>query len=696
MDFLDLEFEEEEDYNSQEGIAAVETAALSFAGEEAKKSKRARPRAVGKGKPVEQQQDAEARAGSKDSKKQKSKRSLEKVSKDDPKPEAALAAFKACASYKDQHDLLVVFGTLLHCNLCGKSFGTRANVWKDHLEGKKHMKKLAERKNAPPIANVFAVADQKAEFAHRLRVAEAFFEAGIELSKCKGKLKELLEERRAIRLSVGDSTNLSRQVMGPLTVRQNEGDLAAVLRGDSLGSFIFDGYSRKDEHAAVVLRTCSSSFDLSERLVCCKMFQKGLTGKQWLRVVDEERRRLSTPDHEFRLVFTMADGHPSNGLVGEALSAQLENYFHSFCYSHSLAKVGLNCRAPLADQFVTFSGAIFKNSPGARAVFARIAGEEVKRKHKVRWFSTTGVILQALAKSECWMEIVETLERENLCKETVPKFKKLLTENQAKHSDLWLEMAAVYDATMVFHRATTFFEGSSFLAPFVWRYVRNLRVFAEKVMSTVEAGTILPNAAAIVRAVPQHVNTRAIWGKVRQTVDPGLEYFLAHFVRFDKDSKARQFKKADELFAFAQLFHPVYGKEWMNGEKSILPPFNLKECLQKETVAEVLGVYGRSFVQELTSDFSRFLTCLEQKLEIGKKYTPDEVIQWWRVHGSATGSWAAAARLFLLLQPSSASVERVFSMLRATVTEQQERMLEDQQELRIRMRFSRKESTVIE
>jgi hypothetical protein len=45
---------------------------------------------------------------------------------------------------------------------------------------------------------------------------------------------------------------------------------------------------------------------------------------------------------------------------------------------------------------------------------------------------------------------------------------------------------------------------------------------------------------------------------------------------------------------------------------------------------------------------------------------------------------------FLLLQPSSASVERVFSMLRATITEQQEKMLEDQQELRIRTRYSMK------
>ncbi len=107
---------------------------------------------------------------------------------------------------------------------------------------------------------------------------------------------------------------------------------------------------------------------------------------------------------------------------------------------------------------------------------------------------------------------------------------------------------------------------------------------------------------------------------------------------------------------------------------------------------EALGVFGPDFGKELTADFPRFLACLEHKVDFAKKYTSDEVLEWWRANGGHTGSWAAAARLFVLLQPASASVERVFSMLRAAVTEQQERMLEDQQELRTRIRYSKKTS----
>jgi hypothetical protein len=580
--------------------------------------------------------------------------------------------------------------------LCGNSFGTRSSVWKKHIKTQRHATALDERRKVSSIVDALSnqKPSEKVEMAHRKRVAEACFEAGIELSKVRGKLKELLEEARPSRLTIGDASNLPRQVVGPLIVTQNEGDLRAAEAGGGRGSFIFDGYSRKDEHAAVVLRSCSSDFELTERLISCKMYQKGLTGKQWLRVVDAERRRLGNATGGFALVFSIADGHPSNGIVGENLSNALENYFHSFCYSHSIAKVGTNCRAPLVDQFVNAASGVFRNSPGARAVFAAIAGEEVKRKHKVRWFTTTDVVEQAVRKSACWERIVLQMEAENLCEETLPKLKKIVNENKRGYDDLWIEMSAVYDVTRVFYAATTFFEGASYLAPFVWRYIRSLRVFAEKVLNTAEAGTVMPNVAAIIRACPAHVNPRPLWGKARQAVDPGLEYFLCHFVRFEKDSKARQFRAANDLFGFARLFHPVYAREWINGTEPGTPAFNLNEELEKPAVSDVLLGLGRNIKQELTADFGRFVAAMEQRVEVGRKYRPDDVLEWWKTNGHHTGSWAAVARLFSLLQPSSASVERVFSMLRATITEQQEKMLEDQQELRIRTRYSMKKNSV--
>jgi hypothetical protein len=687
--------EEEEEYDSQEEKRRNSPVVL---GEEATKSKRARPRSV---KAKEKMPDDDVVVVENASlttpasgKKIKTKRTPEVAKEEDPEPAVALAAL--ALKYKDQREFFKAEGSQLHCGLCGNTFGTRSSVWKKHVKTQRHVSALAERRKVVGIAEALSKQKppEKVEMTHRQRVAEAFFESGIELNKMRGKLKELLEESRPFRITIGDASNLARQVVGPLVVAQNEEDLRAVERGGGLGSFIFDGYSRKDEHAAVVLRTCSTDFELSERLVSCKMYQKGLTGKQWLRVVDEERRRLGSATGGFALVFSIADGHPTNGIVGENLSNALENFFHSFCISHSLAKVGTSCQAPLVNEFVTASSFVFRNSPGARAVFAAIAGEEVKRKHKVRWFTTTDVVEQAVRKAACWEQIVHQLEHDNLCEDSLPRLKKIVNENKRGYDDLWIEMSAVYDVTRMFYAATTFFEGASYLAPFVWRYIRSLRLFAEKVLNTAEAGSVMPNVAAILRSCPPHVNVRPLWGKARQSVDPGLQYFLRHFVRFEKDSKARQFRAVNDLFGFARLFNPVYAKEWIDGKEAGTPPFNLNEELAKPAVSEVLLGLGKNIKQELTADFGRFVAAIEQRVEVGRKYRPDDVLEWWKTNGSLTGSWAAAARLFSLLQPSSASVERVFSMLRAAVTEQQEKMLEDQQELRIRMRYSMKKNDV--
>jgi hypothetical protein len=693
---MDLgELEEDEDYDSQQEKRRSGPVVM---GEEAKKSKRARPRSVTVKKKAPEEDavmaDGAGVATPVPAKKIKNKRTPQAAEEEDPKPAVALAAL--AMKYKDQREFFKPEGPQLHCGLCGNTFGTRSTIWKRHIKSKRHKSALDERRKMSSIVDALSnqKPSEKVEMTHRKRVADACFEAGIELSKVRGKLKELLEEARPSRLTIGDASNLPRQVVGPLIESQNEGDLRAAEAGGGRGSFIFDGYSRKDEHAAVVLRTCSSNFELSERLISCKMYQKGLTGKQWLRVVDEERRRLGNATGGFALVFSVADGHPSNGIVGENLSNALENYFHSFCYSHSIAKVGTNCNAPLVDQFVNAASGVFRNSPGARAVFAAITGEEVKRKHKVRWFTTTDVVEQAVRKSACWEQIVHQMEAENLCDETLPKLKKIVNENKRGYDDLWIEMSAVYDVTKVFYAATTFFEGASYLAPFVWRYIRSLRLFAEKVLNTAEAGSVMPNVAAIIRSCPPHVNPRPLWGKARQTVDPGLQYFISHFVRFEKDSKARQFRAVNDLFGFARLFHPVYAREWINGMEPGTPTFHLNEELARPAVSDVLLSLGRNIKQELTADFGRFVAAIEQRVEAGRKYRPEDVLEWWKTNGHHTGSWAAVARLFSLLQPSSASVERVFSMLRATVTEQQEKMLEDQQELRIRIRYSMKKNAV--
>ena len=52
-------------------------------------------------------------------------------------------------------------------------------------------------------------------------------------------------------------------------------------------------------------------------------------------------------------------------------------------------------------------------------------------------------------------------------------------------------------------------------------------------------------------------------------------------------------------------------------------------------------------------------------------------VEWWKVHEEKLPNWSSAVKKVLLIQPSSAAAERVFSLLSASFHKQQESALFD-------------------
>ena len=57
--------------------------------------------------------------------------------------------------------------------------------------------------------------------------------------------------------------------------------------------------------------------------------------------------------------------------------------------------------------------------------------------------------------------------------------------------------------------------------------------------------------------------------------------------------------------------------------------------------------------------------------------TEEGKVQWWATHAAALPNWSAAVKKILFVQPSSASAERVFSLLQNAFSKQQEAALEE-------------------
>ena len=66
----------------------------------------------------------------------------------------------------------------------------------------------------------------------------------------------------------------------------------------------------------------------------------------------------------------------------------------------------------------------------------------------------------------------------------------------------------------------------------------------------------------------------------------------------------------------------------------------------------------------------------------------EEKLAWWAANSVRLPHWASLVKTLLLIQPRSASAERVFSLLNNAFTDQQDNALEDYLEASVMIRYN--------
>jgi len=84
---------------------------------------------------------------------------------------------------------------------------------------------------------------------------------------------------------------------------------------------------------------------------------------------------------------------------------------------------------------------------------------------------------------------------------------------------------------------------------------------------------------------------------------------------------------------------------------------------------------------------------LERELELYKKLACDiredaDILRWWKSHREKLPSWSGAAKKFLPLPPSSASAERVFSLMNQSFSDSQQQALNDYLEASLMLQYN--------
>ena len=347
------------------------------------------------------------------------------------------------------------------------------------------------------------------------------------------------------------------------------------------------------------------------------------------------------PNH---LLAAMRDGASVNEAGLHQVMFFFPNILSVICYSHIIDIVGKHFEFSVLNTFSRCWNTLFSLSPASRLLWRTRTGIAMQLHSKTRWWSKWKVLNQVME----FFGDVEPFLRENdnlspLCRASLLE----IFDDPVTARDLDIELASTIDAGKHFVQATYFLEGDG---PLVFTCYERLSALALAIV--IES---YPNTEAKAR---QHAGRNmALYNQLvaqaKACINSGFRFYQQKF--------KVQFHNIVRAFQAARLCCPI------QVQALHLTAASVQELKQISFITDAEVV---QLVEELPN-------YLDLAIADGAIETEEGKVQWWATHAAALPNWSAAVKKILLVQPSSASAERVFSLLQNAFSKQQEAALEE-------------------
>ena len=547
----------------------------------------------------------------------------------------------------------------LFCMACREELATKKSIIDLHIKSVKHSqgkRRLAStKKHDQDIINALGKYDEEfhpegesllnSTRLYRIKVVTTMLKAGVPLNKVDA-FRDLLEESS---YALTSATNL-RQLL-PFIRHQELDTLKRKISNRPL-SIIFDGTTHVCEALVIVVRYISDSWEIQQRVCRLMLLAKSVTGEELARqIITVLSTELGIPSHQ--VMGAMRDRASVNDVALRTVTVIYNNLLDIGCFSHTIDHVGEKMKTPVLDEFSKGWINIFSRSPKARLSWRARTGVSPCTYSPTRWWSRFEVLRQL---HDTFGDIAEFLESD-VTSSSAKSMLEIL-QDPPKSRKLQIELAITMDAMDPFVRATYLLEGDGPLALSTY----------ERLMTLVQAMNTehYPNVAAVARKLangdPRHEQQLITYAK--SCVSAAYAYFKGKF--------ERDLQPAVLAFKAARFFSPH------------------KICELKPSAADIDMVRSIPFLnsQEVLNDLK---TELPAYLAAAEDVSPEiDTLHWWKAHESTLPKWAEATRKVLLLQPSSAAAERVFSILSNSFSSHQDSSLEDYIELSVMLQYNKR------
>ena len=559
------------------------------------------------------------------------------------------------------NECLTVSARTLFCEACRQEVSLRRCIVKNHIASSRHLKmkdSLKERKGRDvDIAKSLKQYDEEQhpsgeclpekQRIYRIKVLSSFLKAGVPLNKIDS-FRDVFEEggyRLACRRTMSDHIPF---------IRSQEISLIKDEIAQKNVGVIFDGTTRLGEALAIVVRFVDD-WEVKQRLIRLQLLTKTMTGEE---IARELVHTIST-EYDVsgdRLVATMRDRASANGVAMRTLKVLFPYVLDVGCYSHTLDHIGEHFDVPNLEDFTRLWISLFSHSPRTRLEWKNETGKAMASYSETRWWSRWEVYHQILVQ---FGDVTPFLEKHNeIAPITRTKLLDLLHDARKK-AFLQMELAAVVDAGEPFVKSTYTLEGDG---PLVFKCYDHIQILKAGIDNP-----HYPNVTAIAENLSTREHSAQQWTQyAAKCVKPGIDYFKSKFC-----SDESQLKDTLDAFKAARLF----------------VPHRLVEMSADTTAIDSLSAFpflNHHTLNNLKQEFTTYVA-------LAQDVSPDyDTLSWWKGHSHDLPYWSAAAQNVILVQPSSATSERVFSLLKASFGPQQDCSLQDYVESSLMLQFNKR------
>lgn len=563
----------------------------------------------------------------------------------------------------------------------------RTEVVRYHVNSAKHEQSIAtmliDAKNMTEITKYInhhgpvTKVDEK-QTAYRMEVTEAMLYSGVPFwtmghRKSGSKMRTLLERGR-YRLGTDKLMSSHVKYVKDRYIR----GLLKLFHNSQPTSHTFDGACTTAESLCMISRmlvlrrreiegNVRNRFVIVQKLTNFEFVDKPPTGLSIAGYVNSSLEKLSITSD--RVSAIISDRCSVNMAALDTLGEMnmYKNSVHIPCYSHSLAIVGNKISSPVATRYLKAVTQAFAHSNQSRFFFKTITGQ-VAVKKTIRWFSNHAMADQQLVVFQLLPKFWSDIAARKLCEKSVMKAKAILQSPNEQHL-LALELSLIVDLGDHLKKVCDFFQGDSFLAPFVYRMAS-----LKTIIDQFDKPQFHPNVSIVCEKIATTMckpKTTAWNSKKKQFEAYALELALPARRKFNKLFGTNGvFQGTLNLFRAARLLQPCH---W--------------NSFQSEIDANVLNFFrhlSKTQVVLLKRQLPDYLVIAQHVVHMD----PPALLQWWANVPPEISEWAALVPWMAVCQPSSASVERAFGIIGSLIGDDQKSMKEDKVFTTAMLRFN--------